>query len=112
MSQSTSTAQDLANQVYHHAADLLFNKGKKAEKVIQELIDMGLDMHSANTVVHNLQLQYQKSQRNRAIPDILWGILWCGGGIFLTAAAPGYIFYGAIIYGGIRFFKGLFNLGS
>lgn len=41
--------------------------------------------------------------------DMIWGALWCVGGIVATVADIGYIFYGAIIFGAIQFFKGLAN---
>jgi hypothetical protein len=44
--------------------------------------------------------------------DILFGALWCGGGLALTLSETGYIFYGAIIYGGFQMLKGFINMGS
>ncbi|PCJ66475.1 MAG: hypothetical protein COA58_06775 [Bacteroidetes bacterium] len=39
--------------------------------------------------------------------DMLWGAVWCVGGIVATVADVGYIFWGAIIFGGIQFVRGL-----
>lgn len=41
--------------------------------------------------------------------DMLWGAVWCVGGIIGTVADTGYIFWGAIVFGAIQFFKGLSN---
>ena len=38
-----------------------------------------------------------------------YGALWCVGGIVGTAALIGFIFWGAILFGGIQFFKGVAN---
>lgn len=38
--------------------------------------------------------------------DMLWGAIWCIGGILLSATTT-FIFFGAIIFGGYQFLKGL-----
>jgi hypothetical protein len=38
---------------------------------------------------------------------MIFGALWCIGGTVLTISNTGYIFWGAIVFGGIQFFKGL-----
>lgn len=42
--------------------------------------------------------------------DILWGIVWLVGGLALTLSDPGYIFYGAIIYGAFKLIVGIASL--
>ncbi|MBT6236403.1 MAG: hypothetical protein HOI49_10005 [Bacteroidetes bacterium] len=44
--------------------------------------------------------------------DMLWGAVWCIGGIIATFADIGYIFYGAIIFGGIQFVQGVIKSNS
>lgn len=44
--------------------------------------------------------------------DMIWGAVWCLGGLAATAADIGYIFYGAIIFGGIQFVQGLIKSSS
>jgi len=39
----------------------------------------------------------------------MYGALWCVGGIIATMSDIGAIFWGAIIFGAIQFFKGLSN---
>ncbi len=41
--------------------------------------------------------------------DMIYGALWCIGGISATLADFGAIFWGAIVFGGIQFLKGLLN---
>lgn len=58
-----------------------------------------------------------KSKKEKAKNDMIYGALWCGGGILVTAitysAASGggryFAAYGAIIYGGYQFIRGLIN---
>jgi hypothetical protein len=40
---------------------------------------------------------------------MLYGALWCIGGIAGTVANIGFIFWGAIIFGAVQFIKGLSN---
>lgn len=59
----------------------------------------------------------EKTKKEKAKNDILYGTLWCGGGLLVTAityfnASGGgryYVTYGAIIYGGYQLIKGLIN---
>lgn len=48
----------------------------------------------------------------QAKKDILYGGLWCVGGTVATLADVGFIFWGAIVFGGIQLIKGLINLKS
>ena len=98
------------NQVYQNAANMLIHQKLDEVSVIQSLVNQGLDNESAVTVVDNLQTQIKAAKKARAHKDILYGALWCVGGIVLTVAHIGFIFWGAIIFGGFQFFKGLANL--
>jgi len=49
------------------------------------------------------------TKREKAKNDMIYGAIWCIGGTLLTLAHIGYIFWGAILFGGIQFFRGLVN---
>jgi len=109
--ETTSTdTQETVNQVYEYAANQLVNGGRSAAEVEQLLQDRGLDAASAGIVVSNLQAQIKDAKNSQAKKDMLYGALWCVGGTALTIADVGFIFWGAIIFGGIQFFKGVANL--
>ncbi len=55
---------------------------------------------------------YDEARKKQANKDMLYGALWCVGGIVATMSDIGAIFWGAIIFGGIQFFKGLINSQS
>lgn len=38
---------------------------------------------------------------------MIYGALWCVGGIMATLANFGFIFWGAIVFGAIQFFMGV-----
>jgi hypothetical protein len=42
--------------------------------------------------------------------DMIYGALWLIAGLIGTFTNTGFIFWGAIVFGGIQFMKGLFNL--
>ena len=102
--------QAVVDQVYNYAANQLVHGKKSAYEVEQLLQDKGLDAESASVVVSNLETQIQEAKRKQAKKDMLYGALWCLGGLALTFAHVGFIFWGAIIFGGIQFFKGASNL--
>jgi len=107
MENNTVSPQETVNQLYQHAADLLIHQKRASDDVVQSLRDRGLDEESANIVVNNLQSQISSAKKERANKDMLYGALWCVGGIAATAANIGFIFWGAIVFGAIQFFKGV-----
>ena len=110
MEVSTTSPQETVNQVYDYAANQLIQGGKSGAEVEQLLQAQGLDAESAGIVVSNLEGQIKQAKNAHAKKDMLYGALWCVGGTALTLADVGFIFWGAIIFGGIQFFKGVANL--
>ena len=49
----------------------------------------------------------QQNLKRQAEKDIMYGAMWCIGGIIGKAADFGFIFWGAIIFGGVQFFRGV-----
>lgn len=97
------------NQIYDNAADLLINQKKSAHETKNILISQGVDEHSASTIVANLEQEIDAAKKTGAQKDMLYGALWCIGGIIATVADFGYIFWGAILFGAIQFFRGAAN---
>jgi len=109
METTTSPGNELINQSYAYAADLLVNKKLSSEATMDALIAKGMPYDAANTIVDNVEQQIKEAKKERAKKDMLYGGLWCVGGIIATASNIGLIFWGAILFGGIQFFKGLAN---
>lgn len=110
VSQPTAAQQQRIDQVYEFAADLLVRKKLSGPEVTEQLVAKGLDTESADIVVSNLEVQIRDARKKAAKKDMLHGGLWCVGGLALTLADIGFIFWGAIIFGGIQFLKGLTSL--
>jgi len=102
--------QNAVNQIYEYAANLMVNEKKSALETQNALLEQGLDEETASIVVSNLEQEIEKAKKERANKDILYGALWCVGGFIEKAADTGYIFWGAIVFGAIQFFKGLLSL--
>lgn len=109
-------SQDLINQHYNFAANLLLNHRKSGYETKNALIEQGLSEETASTLVEKLEMQIQEAEydaiQSRAKKDMLYGALWCIGGTVLTLAHIGFIFWGAIVFGGIQFVKGAINYCS
>lgn len=102
--------QHTVDQVYQHAANLLFSERKPSYEVTDHLIKQGIEAGTAAAIVENLENQIEKAKKEQAQKDMLFGALWCVGGIIATVADIGFIFWGAILFGAIQFFKGAANL--
>ena len=102
-------SEEQITQFYLQAEDLLYFKKKSIDETIAALVDSGIDEEGAITIINNLEREFTVERKKRAEKDILYGALWCVGGLVATAAEIGYIFWGAILFGGIQFVRGLRN---
>jgi hypothetical protein len=117
MEENPLTPEQAVEQVYAVAANMMVRENKGPYEVQQKLISIGLNEESARIVVENLERQINEAKKNRANKDMLYGGLWFFGGLIVTlvslSAASGggsyVVAYGAIIFGGIQFFRGLLN---
>lgn len=64
---------------------------------------------SVSIVVSNLEKPIKDAKKEGANKDMLHGALWCIGGVVATASDLGFIFWGAIVFGAVQFFKGVAN---
>ncbi len=112
METTNSESQEVANQLYNYAANLLIHQNKSAYETKAALVEKGLSSENAATIVDNLEEQIEEAKHDKAKKDMLYGALWCIGGTVLTLANVGFIFWGAILFGGIQFFRGLINVNS
>lgn len=109
--------QEIVNQIYGFTADMLYNQKKSIEETKAALIETGLRAEDADVVIANLQNQYKQEKREAGNKNMLYGALWCVGGLLVTiltysAASDGgtyVVAWGAVIFGAIQFFKGLFQ---
>jgi hypothetical protein len=49
----------------------------------------------------------EKIEKPAVAKEFLIGALWIVAGLSLTAADLGFVFWGAIVYGGFRIFRGI-----
>jgi hypothetical protein len=94
---------------YADAARQLVQENLIPEAVIDNLVARGAGRDQAETIVYDLAEQIRVAKRERAQKDMLYGGLWCVGGTIATLADIGFIFWGAIVFGGIQFFRGVAN---
>lgn len=94
------------------AIQLFIDQGKNKTEVQRTLISKGMPEMDAKLLCDKLDDQINSAKRERAQKDMIYGALWCVGGTVATMAHIGFIFWGAIVFGGIQFFKGLINYQS
>jgi hypothetical protein len=90
----------------------LVTHGKPSYEVIDILKSHGANVQDATRIVNYVAEALAKDKKNQAQKDMLWGGLWMVGGLVGTFANTGFIFWGAIIFGGIQFFKGVANYNN
>jgi fructosamine-3-kinase len=109
MEETANITQDTFDQMYQYACNL-FMAGKNVFEVKAALMSRGLDAGNAEYIANMLEQQVIDAKKEKAKKDMLYGALWCGGGLVLTLAHIGFIFWGAILFGAIQFFRGVSNI--
>lgn len=117
MEQKQDDQQAIVTQIYNLAANLMINEKKSAHQTRKILIENGLDAEIAQTVVSKLDTQISKAKKEKANKDMIFGALWCVGGLIVTivtyqAASGGgsyIVAWGAIIFGAVQFIRGMIN---
>ncbi|MDX2362319.1 MAG: hypothetical protein QNK23_16040 [Crocinitomicaceae bacterium] len=111
--EENSTMEDEAiKKLYEDAIELMVNQKMKPEAAKNRLIEEGADETMAIIIVANVESRINPSSsgssanKEQAYKNMGFGALWCVGGIIATAADVGFIFYGAIVFGGIQFIIG------
>jgi hypothetical protein len=99
-------------EIYNYAVNLIAHGGKNQYEAKMALLERGVDEQSAIYIIEEIEQHVNAARKKRANKDMLYGALWCVGGLALTMAHIGFIFWGAIIFGGIQFFRGVSNLKS
>jgi hypothetical protein len=107
--------------VYGFAAEQM-QHGVAPSGIAKSLTERGLDSEAATTVVHHLEQAKAEASKRAGEKNMLFGALWCIGGIALTAltfraaANSGggryIVAWGAILFGGIQFIRGLIQSSS
>jgi hypothetical protein len=105
-----------AEAVYGFAAEQM-QYGVAPSGIARSLTDRGLDSEAATAVVRQLEQSKSEANKRAGEKNMLFGALWCIGGIAFTAltyraaANPGggrfVVAWGAILFGGIQFVRGL-----
>jgi hypothetical protein len=88
MKKENDYQQEAVNEIYEYAANLLVKEKKSAIESKNALIAEGLDKESASVVVTKLERQIKDIKKVVANKgkDVLYGALWCIGGIVATVA--------------------------
>ena len=121
MSQANPQVQDPVAAAYNHAANLLAN-GAAPAVVEQDLLSKGLPMESARTIVGELVQLKSQTMRSAGFKNMLWGAVWCIGGLVVTVVSFGMangngggryvVAWGAVIFGGIQFVRGVYQVAT
>ena len=92
---------------------LLFNyfkEGYNDSTIIRRLLKKGYEEGQASILILEARKHYASYlSKKKSQNDMLFGGIWFLGGVVATLANIGAIFYGAIAFGMIQFFKGLSN---
>lgn len=107
-------------EIYAFAGELL-QAGADQTTIYQSLVSKGVDDQQAAEVAQTMMEARREAIRSQGWRDVLWGGLWCFGGLGITAYTyamaaqnPGggryFLFWGAVIFGGIQMLRGIYKV--
>jgi hypothetical protein len=97
---------------YHNEAIRMIVKEEKLPSQVKRgLMQLGADEGVASEIANSAQDLVREAKIKKANKDVVFGSLWCVGGTVLTLADVGFIFWGAILFGGIQLINGLVSRG-
>ena len=122
MSTREPTEQEIVEAILAFTAEQIQN-GTPGFKIEQMLVERGLDQETASTVVADVRRMRREALQSHAKKNMLYGALWCIGGIVITvvsygAAASGsgggtyVVTWGAVIFGAVQFIRGVIQLNE
>jgi hypothetical protein len=108
---------DPAHQQAFRAATQQLQSGRSTTTAVLTLTSAGVNEKDATDFVIAANKRITEAKRKQASRDILYGSLWCGGGLIVTMVTYGMatgggsymVAWGAIIFGAIQLFRGLAN---
>ena len=107
--------EDVAQAVFNFVAEQM-ESGASAPQIQAMLLEKGLDQDTAAAIVANCTRLRSEAISEAGQKDMVFGALWCIGGIVVTVATYGaaasgggtyIVAWGAIVFGAIQFFRGL-----
>lgn len=119
MSNTEEMSQDEVVQALYQFAAEKMRDGASNQQIQAALMEQGVDQESAEIIVSQLSEARDAQLKEAAQKNMMFGALWCIGGIVVTvltysAASEGgsyVVAWGAIIFGAIQFFRGMFQTG-
>tara|TARA_R110002050_G_scaffold39891_2_gene97866 strand:+ start:3428 stop:3799 length:372 start_codon:yes stop_codon:yes gene_type:complete len=98
---------EAVKELHKYAESLLVEQKKSPEETKHLLVKDGLDEESASAIVEHLVTQINEVSNEKAYKDIWVGLAWALGGLIANYSGVGFVFWGAVLYGAVRLFKGL-----
>jgi len=104
------------DQNYAFAANLMLHQDKNTYEVRTALMNRGMEENEAILMAESIESEINSAHKAKANKDMLWGAVWCVGGIIVTAATYSaasngggkyFVAWGAILFGGIQFVRGV-----
>ncbi|QDU50369.1 hypothetical protein [Gimesia panareensis] len=119
MSNAEAMTQDEVVQALYQFAAEQMRDGASNQQIQAALMEKGVDAESAGIIVSQLNELRDQQTKEAAQKHMMFGALWCIGGIVVTAltysaASEGgtyVVAWGAIIFGAVQFFRGVFQSG-
>jgi hypothetical protein len=99
--------KEVFQRLYDQTVYQILEQGKTTSQIKKDLLEKGMNEKVATEFLKKVKDDIYEAKRSSSNKDMIYGALWCIGGLVATFAELGYIFWGAIIFGAIQFFRGV-----
>lgn len=110
-------ADELVESIYEFAAEQMHDRVPH-DQIQKSLVERGLDHETAAIVVRNLLLAHSNALKSQGKSNVLYGAIWCLGGLVALYLRSGgansgfiiFLIWAAIIFGAYNVFRGILQL--
>src|SRR5947209_6362854 len=86
MAAEKPTDEELLQSSYYYAANSM-RDGMPTRQIVQNLVAGGLSPEAAEAVIRDLRQAVAEANKQAGRKNMLYGALWCGGGLLVTVVS-------------------------
>jgi hypothetical protein len=102
--------QEYLKEMMKYAVDLYVYQDKNSYEVITALKEKGVTEDQAKAMISIIDERVEETENSAHKKNVIIGGLFFAGGLMATFANLGFVFWGAIVFGGIQMVRGIMKV--
>lgn len=110
MEKDSVAHQEHLKEMMKYAVDLYVYQDKNSYEVISALKERGMSEDEAQEIISVIDQRLEETENSAHKKNVIIGGVFFAGGLIATFANLGFIFWGAIVFGGIQMVRGIMKV--